>query len=227
MRRLTALSLTVGLLLLLGSPMVWYLTRPAASVGDLEAFSAPAAPPDRSSDADARGSTAPALEPTAGSPSFTTSEVRGPLVHIPAPDRVAIPALAVDASVVAVGLEPDGTMEIPHDVATVGWFEPGVRPGQAGSAVLSGHVDSRTQGRGAFFDLQDLDVGDEVAIGAGATEQRWTVVARQRFAKDELPIADLFTRECDPRLVLITCGGEFDAGARSYSDNVVIVAVPA
>jgi LPXTG-site transpeptidase (sortase) family protein len=219
MRRSTAISALVGALLLVGSPAVWYLTQPASSVGDLEAF-------------DASPTTAVDEPPAATSPdepaqTFTISELRGPLVTIAPPDRIAIPAIGVDAPIVPVALEPDGTMEIPENVATIGWFEPGVRPGQRGSAVLSGHVDSRTQGRGAFFDLEDLDVGDEVTIATTGGPQRWQVAARQRFAKNELPIAELFTREGDPRLVLITCGGEFDAGARSYSDNVVVIAVPA
>jgi LPXTG-site transpeptidase (sortase) family protein len=220
MRRSTAISALVGALLLVGSPAVWYLSQPATSVGDLEVFEA--------SPSTAIDEPPPAIPPDEPVPqTFTVSELRGPLVAIAPPARIAIPAIGVDAPVVPVALEPDGTMEIPGDVATIGWFEPGVRPGQPGSAVLSGHVDSRTQGRGAFFDLEDLDVGDEVTIETAGGQQRWQVTARQRFPKDELPIAELFTRGGDPRLVLITCGGEFDAGARSYSDNVVIVAVPA
>jgi LPXTG-site transpeptidase (sortase) family protein len=219
MRRTTAISALVGALLLVGSPAVWYLSQPATSAGDLEVFDAS---PTTAVDA-------PPPVPSTGEPArtFTVSEPRGPLVAIAPPARITIPAIGVDAPVVPVALEPDGTMEIPEDVATIGWFEPGVRPGQPGSAVLSGHVDSRTQGRGAFFDLEDLEVGDEVTIETAGGPQRWQVTARQRFAKDELPISELFTREGDPQLVLITCGGAFDAGARSYSDNVVIVAVPA
>jgi LPXTG-site transpeptidase (sortase) family protein len=220
MRRTTAISALVGALLLVGSPAVWYFSQPATSVGDLEVFDA--------SPTTAVDEPPPAIPPEEPAPqTFTVSEPRGPLVAIARPARIAIPAIGVEAPVVPVALEPDGTMEIPEDVATIGWFEPGVRPGQPGSAVLSGHVDSRTQGRGAFFDLEDLDVGDEVTIETAGGPQRWQVTARQRFAKDELPISELFTREGDPRLILITCGGEFDAGARSYSDNVVIVAVPA
>jgi sortase (surface protein transpeptidase) len=134
-------------------------------------------------------STTPPPAPSTDEPAqaFTVSEPRGPLVAIAPPARITIPAIGVDAPVVPVALEPDGTMEIPEDVATIGWFEPGVRPGQSGSAVLSGHVDSRTQGRGAFFDLEDLDVGDEVTIETAGGPQRWQVTARQRFAKDAAP----------------------------------------
>lgn len=59
-----------------------------------------------------------------------------------------------DAPIHAVGVEPDGSMEIPDDVSRIGWYEYGPAPGDAtGSAVLTAHIDSRTQGRGVFYDL--------------------------------------------------------------------------
>jgi LPXTG-site transpeptidase (sortase) family protein len=243
MRPITVASLAAGLLLLVGSPLVWWLNQPPTTVGDLDvlATSEPTAgdaaserttgdhTPRDDRSGDDRPAEALADPDTDGAPpaTFAAGPLRGPLVHVAAPERITIPAIGAAAPVVPVGLESDGTMEIPRDVATVGWFEPGVRPGEDGSAVLSGHVDSRTQGRGAFFDLEDLDVGDEVIVEGGQQVRTWRVVARQRFPKDELPVDDLFTRSGAPRLVLITCGGAFDAGARSYSDNVVVVAEPA
>jgi hypothetical protein len=230
-RRSTIGSIILGMVLLIGVPTTWLLTRPAETVGDPDAFAS--APVDREpatsapadevlpADDDPASDVEPAVQLRAG-------ELKGPIRHVTRPDRIAIPTIGVDAQVVAVGLEDDGTMEIPVDVATIGWFEPGVRPGQPGTAVLAGHVDSRTQGRGAFFDLRDLDVEDVVVTtGEDGQPQEWRVVARTRFLKDELPTADLFTREGDPRLVLITCGGAFDATARSYTDNIVVYAVPA
>jgi hypothetical protein len=44
--------------------------------------------------------------------------------------------------------------------------------------------------------------------------------------KEQLPLADVFDRSGAPRLVLITCGGQFDYTASSYSDNIVVVATP-
>jgi sortase (surface protein transpeptidase) len=231
-RRLPLVSAVLGALLVLGAPVVWLATQPADAVGELdallelEATDDASAPEEPVEPAAAPPVTPPPAVETTGS-SFTTTELSGPLSHVAVPSRIRIPSLGVDAAVVPVGLEDDGTMEIPHDVRTVGWFEPGIRPGEDGSAVLSGHVDSRTQGAGAFFELRSLDVDDEVVVTAGSTEQRWRVVARDRYGKDELPVDALFARDGDPRLVLITCGGEFDATSRSYADNVVVVAVPA
>ena len=218
-------SVLVGLTLLVGPPVAWQTSRPPATVGEVPAQAVPE--PTRS---DARPAADLAPLPA---PSLPGVEVRtGTLEELgllaaPPPVRVRIPAIGVDAEVVAVGQSAPGVMEIPSDVRTVGWYEPGVTPGRRGSAVLSGHVDSRTQGRGAFFDLRRLDVDDTIeVIDADGQVQRWNVVARTSFPKDELSDQGLFSRGGEPRLVLITCGGEFDAAAGRYTDNVVVHAVP-
>ena len=67
------------------------------------------------------------------------------------PVSLAIAAAGVDARVVPVGSRADRTMEVPAaDLA--GWYEPGPRPGEAGPAVIVGHVDSR-RGPAVFFRL--------------------------------------------------------------------------
>ncbi|MBS3941891.1 MAG: class F sortase [Actinobacteria bacterium] len=147
---------------------------------------------------------------------------------LPPPQRLRVPALDVSARVVPVALTADGAMELPDDVSEVGWFSPGPVPGQSGSAVLAGHVDSREQGRGALFDLPDLVPGDTVEVDAGEDgTTTWRVVGRAAYPKDTLPIAELFRRDGPARLVLITCGGEFDPATGHYDDNVVVVAEPA
>ena len=147
------------------------------------------------------------------------------------PLAVRIPAIQVDATTVPVGLEVDGSMEIPSDVATIGWYEPaqglGVRPGQTGTAVLAGHVDSRTQGAGAFYALRDLAVGDRIEIvHEDGTTSVWWITQVTQYPKNEIPLEDVFVWSGPPRLALITCGGAFDWTARSYTDNLVVYAEP-
>lgn len=86
------------------------------------------------------------------------------VVTAPAPAHLALPRLGVDAEVVDVGVDLDGQMSVPSDVAEVGWYRHGPVPGAAGSAVLAGHVDSRTQGLGVIAGLTRLAVGDEVVV---------------------------------------------------------------
>lgn len=170
---------------------------------------------------------APSAEPEPAEPEPAEPE---PIESAPAvadPTSVTIPALGVGAPVDRVGLEPDGGMEIPHDIRRVGWYEPGVRPGETGSAVIAGHVDSRSQGRGALWGLKELDAGNTVTIGhADGRSTTWRVTSRTSHVKEQLPIGELFTRFGDTRLVLITCGGSFDSARGRYTHNIVVIAEP-
>lgn len=231
MPRLAWISMILGALLLIGAPVAWFMSEPEATVGDLDALTMPASitgaedtGPDTTREPDV-GS----LPPTAPDEEQAASPEPEPEAEpVSEPIRIGIDAIGVGAPVVPVGLEDDGGMEIPEDITTVGWYELGVAPGEAtGTAVISGHVDSREQGRGAFWDLRRLDVDDIVTLDHedGSTSD-WRVVARTSYPKEELPISDIFTRFGPPRLVLITCDGDFDRAEQSYADNVVVYTVP-
>ncbi|GAA4760158.1 class F sortase [Actinomycetospora chibensis] len=144
------------------------------------------------------------------------------------PVGLRIPDLGVDVPVVPVGVDrASGGMEIPEDVATVGWYRygPGFDAVQ-GSTVLAGHVDRAGQ-EGALFDLRELEPGATLAVaGPDGQVRSYAVASRDQWSKDRVPLERLFARTGAPRLVVITCGGPFDEATRSYRDNVVITAVP-
>lgn len=133
------------------------------------------------------------------------------------------------APVDPVGVEDDGGMEIPTDISRVGWYEYGPEPGAAeGTAVLTAHIDDRTQGRGVFYDLDQLREGDGVdVVMSDDSVRRFTVDEIRQIPKVDLPTGDLFRRDGRARVALITCGGEFDAASRHYRDNIVVLASPA
>ena len=142
------------------------------------------------------------------------------------PDRLSIAAIDVDAPVVASGVTRAGNAEIPPDGDVIGWYEYGSAPGAArGSAVLIGHRDTIAEGPGALFDLDDLSVGDAITVATGRLTYDYEVVRVQSVAKERLPDS-LFTRTGPPRLVVITCGGPFDAAAGGYQENLYAVAAP-
>ncbi|GEL21677.1 class F sortase [Pseudonocardia sulfidoxydans NBRC 16205] len=133
----------------------------------------------------------------------------------------------VDVPVVPVSTALDGSLTLPDEPSTVGWWSPGALPGSgSGSVVLAGHVDSRLLGLGAFAVLRELGVGERITLrGDDGRDVAYDVVARREYRKAELP-PDLFARDGAARLVLITCGGRFDSTTRSYDDNVVVFAEP-
>ncbi len=143
------------------------------------------------------------------------------------PVSLELPARAVTAPVDPVGTDPSGGMVVPEQVRTVGWWAPGVLPGGAtGSAVIAGHVDSRTQGVGVLSILPQLTEGEPVLVrDASGRTAAFRVAARREYGKYDLP-REVFRRDGAPQLVLITCGGRFDPAARSYESNIVVYAVP-
>ena len=197
-----------------GVPTGWQLTRePAAAGAPLEQVLAEPAPPP----------------PAAAAPTVTTRDAAPTVVpRRPAPVRLAVPALGVDAPVEPVGVRDDGQMALPDDVDRLGWYRFGPVPGAEGSAVLAGHVDDADQGLGALAPLRDAEPGAEVVVtDAAGTATRWRVVSREVLEKQALPVDRLFARTGEPRLVLVTCGGPFLPGVGGYRDNVVVVAEPA
>ena len=170
-----------------------------------------------------RGGPATAAEPreppgVAGFHSVRTYDQPAP------PVRLQIPAIAVSTPLVQLGRLPDGSIEVPHDWDTAGWYDRGPRPGQPGPAVILGHVDSKT-GPAVFYRLQDLRPGNTVRVGlADGRILVFRVQRLARYPKDEFPTEAVYFPTLNRELRLITCGGTFDYAKGSYRDNVVVYA---
>lgn len=151
-----------------------------------------------------------------------------PVVATASPLAVRIDALDVDAPIVPVGVLPDGAMEVPDDVGTLGWYATDwrrVSPGDTGVAVLAGHRDSRVQGPGALHDIAELDRGARVrVVHLDGTVTTWAVDRILTTPRDQLPGDLLFTTDGPPTLALVSCGGEFDTATRSYTHNTIVLA---
>ena len=140
------------------------------------------------------------------------------------PVRLWIPAIAVSTPLVRLGRLPDGSLEVPHDWDTAGWYDRGPRPGQPGPAVILGHVDSRT-GPAVFYRLRVLRPEDIVRVGlADGRILVFRVQRVRRYPKDEFPAEAVYLPTLNRELRLITCGGEFDYASRNYRDNIVVYA---
>ncbi len=147
---------------------------------------------------------------------------------LPAPVRISIPTLNVNAPVTPEGVDATGEMAIPEDIRTIGWYQWGSTPGaSAGSTVMVGHVDSAKSGAGAFFTLRTIADSAAITITtADGQSHVYRVIAREEFAKTVVPLAAIFDQSGPPRLVLATCGGAFDRATGSYEDNIVVTAQP-
>jgi sortase (surface protein transpeptidase) len=140
------------------------------------------------------------------------------------PLRLRIPALKVNTSLEPLGLAHDGTIAVPARTDVAGWYRDGPRPGQAGPAVVLGHVDSR-EGPGVFIDLVTLKPGAVIKVDrADRTSVTFRVTRVSRVPKNKFPTDLVYAPTLDQALRLVTCGGGFDQARRSYRDNVIVFA---
>ncbi|AGZ42447.1 putative sortase family protein [Actinoplanes friuliensis DSM 7358] len=213
------LLVIAGLVLLIGAGIAWVRTRPEPSVGTAAVVALASAPAPSSSSSSSSSSSPSSARP---SPS---RKAAGEVV----PARLRIPAMKLDATVAAVGVDAKtGDFAVPPSVDRVGWyrFGPGMTA-DAGSIVVAGHVDSAAQGKGAFFGLDKLSPGDPISLAdADGVIREFEVIARERYAKTRIPLDRYFARDGATRLTLITCGGPFDKKTGHYRDNIVVTAQP-
>jgi sortase (surface protein transpeptidase) len=140
------------------------------------------------------------------------------------PIRLEIPSLDVNAPVMRLGREADGTIQVPplnnHNLTS--WFDRSVTPGQDGTAIILGHVDNFT-GPSVFFSVKTLRPGDLIkVVRADGRTATFSVDGVQKVAKAIFPTAIVYGNTRYPELRLITCGGPFDTTTRQYLDNIVV-----
>ncbi|MFD6664125.1 class F sortase [Micromonospora chalcea] len=144
-----------------------------------------------------------------------------------APTTISIPRIGVQAEIMSLGTNPDGTVQVPplDQAMKAGWYSPGASPGEAGNAVIVGHVDSAQLGPAVFFNLGALVPGDTIVVtrqdGRAAT---FTVREVGSYPKTAFPAAQVYGPSAVPALRVVTCGGVFDRTAGSYLNNIVVYA---
>jgi LPXTG-site transpeptidase (sortase) family protein len=141
-----------------------------------------------------------------------------------APVGLSIDAIDVDAApVTPVGVLPDGRFEVP-DARLVGWYRFGPTPDDDGVTVLAAHLNYDGV-NGVFRHLDDVEPGDTVVVAlADGRSIEYRVTERRLIDKTQLPPDEIWSRTGASRLVLVTCGGRYDADRRGYDDNVVVFA---
>ena len=158
--------------------------------------------------------------PIAAAPQRQSAQVSQPV-------GLTIPAIGVQTNIIHLGLTASGALQVPSSTAVAGWYTGSPRPGAVGSAVIAGHIDSKS-GPGVFFRLSSLRPGDRVYVRrADGTLAAFKVTVVRQFAKDSFPTAAVYGAVPDSELRLITCGGTFDPQLRLYLSNTVVYAVAA
>ncbi|QNS03352.1 class F sortase [Streptomyces xanthii] len=148
--------------------------------------------------------------------------------HLPRarPKRLLIPKIGVDAPFTGLAIGPTGQLEPPpaDDTNLVGWQADGVSPGEVGTAIIAGHVDTKTS-PAVFASLSDLKKGDRFTVKRSDRRTASFVVdSVETFAKDDFPDKRVYADTPQAQVRLITCAGDYDRSVRDYTDNLVVFA---
>jgi hypothetical protein len=216
--RPAAITIAAGLLAITAGTAGLLLTRnstpamrpPPAGVATVPAPAGPVvAPPD-------------AVK--SGQSSGVAQSRTGQSTSIARPVSLTIPVIGVQTTLTRLGLAAGGALAVPSSTAVAGWYTGSPRPGAIGSAVIAGHIDSKT-GPGVFFRLPELRIGDRIYVRrTDGTTVQFRVTSLGTYLKDYFPTSDVYGATPDPELRLITCGGTFDYATRHYLSNTVIYA---
>lgn len=142
------------------------------------------------------------------------------------PVRLLIPEISVDAPFTDLAIGDKGQLQPPPagDTNLVGWYAKGVSPGEKGTSIIAGHVDTKTS-PAVFARLDQLDKGDKFQVErADGGKATFVVDSLETFAKDEFPSERVYGDADRPEVRLITCAGDYDRKAKDYTDNLVVFA---
>ncbi|MBT2368215.1 class F sortase [Streptomyces sp. ISL-10] len=173
----------------------------------------------------------PAVQPVASSPAAVdtpapAAEKPGTALPRAKPKRLKIKEIAVDAPFMGLSIDSKGQLEAPpaNNSNLVGWFQEGVSPGERGTAIVAGHVDTKT-GPAVFLQLSVLKKGSKVDIAReDGTVATFVVDSVESFMKSNFPDKRVYADTPDAQLRLITCAGTYDKKAQDYPENLVVFA---
>jgi len=152
---------------------------------------------------------------------------KGPALHQSPPVSVSIPAIGVKSKLLHLGLNKDGSIQVPNLMTSANeaaWYKYSATPGQIGTSVIEGHVDSYG-GPAVFYRLGALRPGNRINVTrADGITAIFRVTGVREYLKDKYPANTIYAPANFAALRLITCGGGYDAATGHYLSSVVVYA---
>jgi hypothetical protein len=157
----------------------------------------------------------------------SSGKASGPSLRRSPPVSIDIPAIGASSSLLHLGVNSDGTIQVPSldsRVSEAAWYKYSATPGQIGASVIEGHVDT-LHGPAVFFRLGGLRPGDSVDVTlADGVTAIFRVTGVRRYLKSSFPAKIIYGATEHAALRLITCGGAFDYATGHYLGSTVVFA---
>lgn len=150
------------------------------------------------------------------------------LMQYQKPIFLQINSIGVNANIEEVGIEKDGSMEVPHNFKNVGWLKTSSKLGQNGNLILSGHFDTSNGSPAIFYNLEKVKVGDKINVitqtDSGLQYDKEYIISQVYLAdpNNNDHIKEAYKNTKTPTITLITCNGIWDSIKKEYSSRVVV-----
>lgn len=138
------------------------------------------------------------------------------------PVRLQIPKIGVDTTVESVGLTTTGAMDTPAAAENVAWYQYGPRPGERGSAVIDGHLDTEDQTAAVFKDLATVTRGDIISVTDTEGVSHTFKVRELKYYQSNDNTGEVFANNQGVFLNLITCAGRWNQERHDYEERLVV-----
>jgi hypothetical protein len=138
------------------------------------------------------------------------------------PTRIWIRSIGLDSKLMKLGLQKDGSLQVPPRGFPAGWYTGSPTPGEIGPSIIAGHID--WNGPGVFYYLSHVQIGDEIMVDrADGTTAGFVVTRIASFLKSKFPTSAVYGDLTYPGLRLITCG-DYDFTLHKYVRDLVVFA---
>jgi len=162
--------------------------------------------------------TAPSEKITANNTTKTSAQM---IPNIPV--RLNIPIIGVDAPIIQTGLTANGAVGVPEGPKNTAWFNVGPKPGQSGSAIITGHFGPWRDGSHSVFDnLYKLKIGDKIFVQDQKGQIFTFLVIDKKTYNANAKVPEIFNKTDGSYLNIITCSGDWLANEHTYNQRLVI-----
>ncbi len=142
------------------------------------------------------------------------------------PRYIRIPKIAVETRVLPEGVNKNGAIATPNNISDTGWYNGSAAPGDAGSALIVGHVAGPTT-HGVFWNLNKLVVGDVITVEMGSGKLvTYNVAKSLKVPASAIDMGKYLSPDVVGKddLKLMTCSGPFDKASSNYRDRLIVIA---
>lgn len=145
------------------------------------------------------------------------------------PRVIRIPKLHVEARLMTMGLNDDGSMQAPVNINDAGWYNGSSKPSEVGAVTVDGHSSGDTH-QGLFGNLEKLTKGDTITVETGDGKiYSYTVATSKRESLKNVDMESFMLPHGNHThgLNLMTCDGAWINDHETLDHRISVYAVPA